>query len=429
MPRITRLKIHRLANVAAGTELRFGEAGVVLLGKNGTGKTTLLNLLVDLVRADFSKLSESDAFVEFTILCTRLIKIDVIARSIGNEGVGPASNEPELRALLEHPQRELSVKINVLDMTNKQQIRIESTNAGTVCKLPNGDQMHSPVSASSGWRILMPVAMDEQGRAPKQLWHAYSELTDFSRNLRRFDEGLDYFRAITEKGVDSLQIEGVRFKKKSNIYMLLDSPDSRLISAKVAHSLLGALSRSQHEVAPMCDANEVEYLRTFCTLTGFDNVYVQADLDEIRAVGQDAEIARMSPLRFSIRRNGTTIHHRHLSFGQQRLLAFLHYFDSTGSLLMADELVNGMHHEWISKCLTMLHNSQTFLSSQNPLLFDFLSFSSVDDVADRFINCRVNSKHEFAWSNMDMSDAFEFHETHKIGLQHASEILRTRGYW
>jgi recombinational DNA repair ATPase RecF len=46
MVKLKRLKIGKYRNVKPGTELRFRDSLNVLLGRNGTGKTTLLNLMV-----------------------------------------------------------------------------------------------------------------------------------------------------------------------------------------------------------------------------------------------------------------------------------------------------------------------------------------------------------------------------------------------
>jgi ABC-type multidrug transport system ATPase subunit len=163
-------------------------------------------------------------------------------------------------------------------------------------------------------------------------------------------------------------------------------------------------------------------------LANFEQAHIAAELDEKRPEN-DWEMITLSPLRFAIKRNDALLNHRHLSFGQRRLLAFLHYHDSNPSLIIADELVNGMHHEWISECLKLMRDSQAFLSSQNPLLFDFMTFESAEEVANRFIICELDEQHRFVWRNMSEPDAHEFYELHKAGLQHASEILRTRGYW
>jgi len=49
---LQRLKVHRFRNVRPGTELAFSEHMNVLLGRNGTGKTTLLDLISVVLRSD-----------------------------------------------------------------------------------------------------------------------------------------------------------------------------------------------------------------------------------------------------------------------------------------------------------------------------------------------------------------------------------------
>ena len=49
-------------------------------------------------------------------------------------------------------------------------------------------------------------------------------------------------------------------------------------------------------------------------------------------------------------------------------------------MVIADELVNGLHHSWIEECIQAIGDRQTFLTSQNPLLLDYLSFASPEDV-------------------------------------------------
>ncbi len=257
------------------------------------------------------------------------------------------------------------------------------------------------------------------------LWKPLFELISLSNTLRRFDEGLDYFRDLTEQSPNSASIEGI----KVNDSYASNSSATRLISNSCARSLLEDLQRNKDRAtSSSSDSSKIDYLKRFCRLAGFGQAQIGADLDEKRLV-EGREVVTLSPLRFTVTRNGSVLHHRHLSFGQRRLLAFLHYHDSTPSLLMADELVNGMHHEWIAECVHVMRDTQAFLSSQNPLLFDFLTFESAEDVASRFVSCELDEQHRFVWRNMSEDDAREFYETHQAGLQHASEILRTRGYW
>ncbi len=129
---------------------------------------------------------------------------------------------------------------------------------------------------------------------------------------------------------------------------------------------------------------------------------------------------------------GTTFNHHALSYGQKRLLAFLYYLDVNEHYVVADELVNGMHHDWIKACLELMGTRQTFLTSQNPLLLDYLPLESVEQVQRSFIQCNARTsdkKSEFVWSNLDAEDATQLLADYEVGIQHVGELLRVRGLW
>ena len=62
MVRLASVEFTKLKNVRPGTRLTFSDAGAVLLGKNGTGKTTLLQYLVALCTADISAFVSDEPF-------------------------------------------------------------------------------------------------------------------------------------------------------------------------------------------------------------------------------------------------------------------------------------------------------------------------------------------------------------------------------
>lgn len=125
---------------------------------------------------------------------------------------------------------------------------------------------------------------------------------------------------------------------------------------------------------------------------------------------------------------GTTFTHDKLSYGEKRLLAFMYHAACNPQILVADELVNGLHHEWIQACLDAIQG-QAFLTSQNPLLLDHLPFSSGDEAQRRFILCDRDEHGEWIWRNMDQDTADAFYRAYEVGLQHVSEILETSGLW
>jgi hypothetical protein len=91
-----------------------------------------------------------------------------------------------------------------------------------------------------------------------------------------------------------------------------------------------------------------------------------------------------------------------------------------------------MHHEWIDACLEELGDRQAFLTSQNPLLLDYLSFESAEEVRSSFVLCRteLQGDHEqMVWENMTAEDSEGFFNAYQVAIQHVSELLRTRGLW
>jgi hypothetical protein len=132
------------------------------------------------------------------------------------------------------------------------------------------------------------------------------------------------------------------------------------------------------------------------------------------------------------RARGVVFNHNALSYGQKRLLAFLYYLDANPKFVVADELVNGMHHDWIRASVDEIGERQAFLTSQNPLLLDYLPLESVEQIHKSFVQCRtevVDGEPQIVWSNLATEDAAELFADYKVGIQPVGEILRARDLW
>jgi len=130
--------------------------------------------------------------------------------------------------------------------------------------------------------------------------------------------------------------------------------------------------------------------------------------------------------------DGTTFSHDGLSYGQKRLLAFLYYLSANHAYVVADEFVNGMHHDWIRFCLDEIQTRQCFLTSQNPLLLDYIPLRSPEEIRKTFSQCRaefVDGRTRFVWANLAADDAEEIFKDRVVGVQQVGEILRVRGLW
>ncbi len=140
-----------------------------------------------------------------------------------------------------------------------------------------------------------------------------------------------------------------------------------------------------------------------------------------------------TPRFFITRRDGRGFLSEGLSFGQQRLFAFLCYLEVwPGGPVLADELPNGMHHGMIDFCLDAIGDRQAFLATQNPLLVDHMGFSSAEEVRKSFVLCDTrehNGREQMDWRTMTEAEADTFFKDFQVGIQHVNEILRLRGLW
>src|SRR4051812_27187826 len=67
MVKLRRLRVHQYRNIAPGIELRFSDGMNVVLGLNGTGKTTLLELVVGAVKLDLHSFSSEVFHIDFLL--------------------------------------------------------------------------------------------------------------------------------------------------------------------------------------------------------------------------------------------------------------------------------------------------------------------------------------------------------------------------
>src|SRR5262249_6476602 len=132
------------------------------------------------------------------------------------------------------------------------------------------------------------------------------------------------------------------------------------------------------------------------------------------------------------RADGSQISHQLLSFGQKRLFSFLWYLAVREDLpIVADELLNGLHHEWIKVCFDRLRERQSFLATQHPLLLDHIPIESADAIRTTFVRCTIEAgpdgREQLVWRNFDEHEAESFYVAYQTGIQQVSEVLRTEG--
>lgn len=441
MVKLKRLRIDKFRNVKPGTELHFRESLNVLLGRNGTGKTTLLNLIVQLLSWDFSSLLGEEFSLEY-VLESSEAELRVRVRNEPrpeHSGVDSRQVVQDVWAVLFR-----SLQVERYETSGEMEVSLPRRGsfslrfAGSKLWLDwrNGTPIvsleHSVplVGAATLFNIAAAIERlyldggDIVGMGVDPWLVALGSLAG-TLKLRRFDESLGFLERITgsDNSFSTRAMSGKRY--------VTAAPHGG--PHAIAHRLSRVLEAAPEsdEVRIDSEESDASFLKRVVELLGFKSA--QMRLQRIERTSSPREEFVFGGIRFDFtRRDDSVINHALLSYGQKRVLAFYYYLASNPDCVVADELVNGMHHEWIEACLEDLTQRQAFLTSQNPLLLDYLSFESAEEVRSSFVLCRTElheGREQMVWENMPASDAEGFFEAYQVAIQHVSELLRTRGLW
>lgn len=402
---LKRLKINRYRNVVPGTELRF-DAGInLILGQNASGKTTLLTLLSAVCRSAFDQIEDEEFELEYELQNDRFTVIADISHRPLPMGVY-ASNA--------RPTGDDEYKITITDRISQQRLVLESLSAAFRLTLNS-----SFIGAEL--RLRNDEVFGELGTA----------LLHESNSTYRFDESIDCFMIITGRPTSTSASPSA-----PRVYMVIvdDRVHSNFVPTDLAYTIEQAWCTAQN--APLhlkLDlGGETDLERRLADALDVKRLRIELNVSEI-ANGENGRILRAEGFKFEIERaDGTVRSHDKLSYGEKRMLAFFYYLAGNPSAVIADELVNGLHHKWIDRCMESLRGRQAFLTSQNPVLFDYVEFDSPAMVERCFITCkleRIDGRDQMRWENMSAVDAKRFYDEYEVGIMHVGEILKIKGLW
>lgn len=450
--RITRLRVLEYRN-AAPADLNFGQGFTVLLGCNGTGKTSLLDLVSMAASGDFSPVRSARFELEYTLsIGDREIDVRIGNRPqvqstleadfrVETERHARASRDADAKIMArwEQPTNDWHCRVSLRTQGRSEQTFDLSPGQNPTNRLRYG----SPFETGIAYSALLPEHASNRSQA-----FSVASAARRATNCVRMDEALGLYADVVGHERASVPMGGRSLRAMLDVrqHFPAQNPDRPMLEQPptsisfrmnfIPESFLNGLFRGLEKGAPadrfLLEATELPFLEKFVGLSDFESATAVLPLSRRSFDSEDGGMvltqAFQGPAFQFVTRKGGRLTHDHLSFGQKRLLAFLYYADVVGSPIVADELVNGLHHSWIASCIDEIQ-AQAFLSSQNPLLFDFMEFSSAQDVMERFVLCATDTRGDWMWKNISKQQAEGFFRAYKTGFQHVGEILQTLELW
>lgn len=414
MLKLKRLVIKEFRRLAPNTELVFNDGFNVLLGQNGAGKTSLLELIVAVLRSDLRAYQQEAFELEWEYAFEGAMLHSWVKSQI-------VTTTPQLH---HQPRSEESHwKLSLRYSKNGNEWTYSASSDGQFeTSSKSRQRVHIDIfDVGFVHDIVLHLGI---GRDLDGLW---IELGRVERETFRFDESLGGYHVLVASDPHSSEGPVYKIERNKASRTLVDWS---YFPYQISEQLGGneqAVTWEPHfssddwpilgQIAAALDA------RTVRLGARHEETIPHARSQTSKYRGFNVEVTF---------HDGRTVSAPLLSFGQKRLLSFLYHVASNRHFIVADEIVNGLHWEWIETCLSAIGDRQAFLTSQNPLLLDTLPIDSQEAAARTFIQCRshlADHTTTWHWHNLSEPDARELWEAYSVGIQGIGDILRSRGLW
>lgn len=392
--RLRSLKVHTFRDVRPGTYLEFAHGFHLILGKNGSGKSTLLQLLGAVSTLSFrgAYFAETSFHLEASFEVGKILLHAEIRQTFESVRVEseqghnlnfPPRDEMEIVVRVEHPGIPLCHWVRArsgeaLEVFTIDPRREEAKNAPV--KVPH---FFFPVGLTLMWTLVLGtmVQIDGAYRVHPEARPASDGMTKQPGTGATFDESLGALQFMATGDVTVLRDEFSRFRSPWLPSTLDCDAYGEPIELDLSKDPLLKLA-----VERLCYDGAKAYFGPAATT--------------------NARWTYSAPS-FQFYRNGKAVRrHDQLSFGQKRLFSFAWYLACNPHVAIVDELVNGLHSEWIDWCVEAIGDRQCFLTSQNPILVDSVPLVTEEDIRRGIILCEsvhdaASDTTELRWRQID----------------------------
>ncbi|RKH46889.1 ATP-binding protein [Corallococcus sp. AB050B] len=427
--KLSRLQVHHYRGLAPDTVLTFGPGLNVVVGATGSGRTTLLELVSAVLCSDFSGLLREPFALEYALRFDALT-VDVAVRNeppaalpatAGEGGPGDALALPP--GALAHGLMPSIVATVRWDAAEDARLVMRASATGFACEVAGAEgfskRMRWSVLDRSVWTLLFMAAQYLERGVKDRLKDLLRET--FLLAPPRFDEALGMFE----------HIGAIRYAMEQRGEELFP------LGLMALPTWMPGWLREQVEREPVPpslllrhDAMPRGFLARFVTLAGFASGTLSVDVTETTPLSQGGRLG-FSGFRFAFTRvDGTPVTQEQLGHGQKRLLSFLYYLDVHEDFVIADELADGLHPDLVRACVQDLGARQSFVTSQNPLLFEHLAFASAEALRASLIRCEPGGGGQgpWRWTQPTPEEAARWFDAYRAGAVPLGAVLRAQGF-
>lgn len=420
-PQLKRLKIHRYEEFVDVPWIEFSPHENVILGINGAGKTRLLRLISAVLNFNYTDLLAHDFDVEFELTFSSwsqdrtAIKMHGWVRS-DDESPNPGVPRPEALGR----GRQLIIKIGASDAEHR--VTYDSDRTGstlqfdgeptTVARTPAAGAVipweHIDLSKNTRMAALWPIFIAFYAR-------------EDDRDFQSLTTGVHFqLRQDTRPRIPVISETGnlPPFFVATLVHLLAGLTTQKARERLVfdeGYSFPGAVDEgASGQFQPMLAALSAESMTLSPKI-------VHSNGDLLDCQGFEVNLKFTSGAEYTD--NG-------LTFGQRRflLMALLLLFRPSYPALI-DEIDNGLHPRLVEAVLNLMSGRQSFLTSHNKLVIDYINYDSADDIRRKIHICRRDATGRQTVDALSETAAQEVYEKVAVGIMHPSDVLLNEGLW